>query len=884
MFRRLAYMVRQSRNDAELREEMEAHRQLRAAHLRREGLTPEDAVQASRRALGNVLLAREDAREVWLGSWAAWSQDIRFGLRTLRINPAFTVAAVLTLALGIGVNAGIFTVINGLALRGLSAPDENTLVSIAQTVTGGEGVSTTGAGTFSTSEYHAYRQRTQALSGVLAYGRAPETTLGGRVPQVILGAVVSCNYFDVLRQPPALGRGLVPQDCAPGASPVVILTDDLWRTRFSADRAVVGRTIILNRQPFAIVGVAAEGTYTGAPFGARIAGYIAPFTAEPLLRPGQARYADDNQRWLSLLGRRRDGVSLDQVRADLSLIAVQMDQQQPRRRTTLTVERPTAVPSEMRGMTAAAAAVLMGAFACILLMACANVANLVLARGTARAQEIAIRMSIGASRGRVVRQLVAESLLVAVAAGLVGSLAAVWSFQWLLAAAVPALIPPGLPFHFALNLSPDMRVVSFVVLLTMVTGLLFGLGPAIHVTNPDLDTALKQQTTDAGGGRRGGRLRGVLVGVQVALCMTLTIAAGLLVRALYVTYTVDPGFQFRDVAFVSLESAFAGADRDTPDVLRERLTTVIEALPGVAGFAFTDQEPLGDDSAGMAIRLPGEQKNHVRRAEMQAVTPAYFEVLELPIVRGRTFTIAEMADAPSMFRPAIISEATARNLWPDGDPLGKTLLWEDTTLHVVGVAADAQVGTIGAIDPYYVYLPGSGPVLLVKSRIDLDVMASNISGAIRLLDPDLVVPVFPLEATLSWWRGISRTVATLGVGLGALALVLASVGIYGVVTYAVTTRYREIGIRIALGACTRDVLAMVLRQTMRPVVIGAVMGTAVAAALSRVLTVALFGVSPADPMALGGGALLVVTVALASALLAARPATRADLWATLREN
>ena len=877
--RRLAYLLRQSRHDAELREEIEAHRVLRAAQMERDGLSPPEAADASRRAIGNVLLAREDARDVWLGSWSTWWQDARYGLRTFRKNPMFTAVAGVTLALGIGVNAGMFTIVNGVLFRDLPAPDPHELVSIAQAVTGVPDL--INAGGFSASEYYALRDRNQTLSGVLAVGNAMgETTLGGDAPQKIYGALVSCNYFTVLRQPPALGRELTARDCEAGAAPVIVLGRDLWRTTFASNPEIVGRTIELNRQRVTVVGVAAEGTYQGP---IRL-GYFAPITAGRLLSPSDVRYENDKFLWLTLIGRQRDGADIRQIRAELDVIAAQIDRQQPGRSTVLTIDRAKAltVPPAARGAAAGAATVLMAAFGFILLIACANVANLLLARGTSRSQEIEIRLSLGASRARVVRQLLTESLLLASAGGLVGSAVAFWSFRTLIALAVPALVPPDFPMVPTWDLSPDVRVVLFAVALTFGTGILFGLTPALHVSKPDLHASMKQDSAGAGSSRRGMRLRAVLVSVQVALCMVLMIAAGLLLRGLYVTYTTDPGFTYKNVAYVSLESAHEGYSPEQTAARQKRLISDVAALPGVEAVAYADQEPLGDDFAPIAIRLPGEDERDARQGEVTAVAQDYFSVLELPLVRGRAFTNDEVWNERSGARPAIVSAATARNLWPGGDPIGRTFLSNSDTFHVVGVAADAQVSSLGRVDPYYVYVPGGGASLLIKSRADFGTMASSIRAAVRALDPSLVVAVVPLEATLGWWRGISTTATALAGGLGMLALILASVGIFGVVSYSVTGRYREIGVRIALGATARNVLTMMLRQTMRPVCVGAVIGVVAASAVSRILSSVLFGVSPADPIGLGGAALLVLGVALAAGVMAVRPATRADPTVMLR--
>ena len=887
--RRLAYLLRQSRHDADLREEIEAHRSLRAAHLEREGLTPQQAADASQRAIGNVLLAREDVRDLWLGSWDTWWQDVRYGTRTFARSPSFTAVAVITLALGIGLNTGIFTVVNAMLFRGLSAPDAHELVAISQSV---QGVAEfAGQRTFSTSDYFAYRDRAQTLSGLAAFANARgEATLGADTPRKVLGLLVSCNYFAVLQQPPALGRPLAAHDCAPAADPVIVLNYDLWRTAFASDAGIVGRTVQLNRQRVTVVGVAAEGAGDGSPVRG---GYLAPLSAGRLLSSGDTRYDDPRALWLNLLGRRKQDVGLNQVQAELDVIAAQIDRQQPGRTTALTIERATDaiaswLPADRRSTATGAGAVLMAAFGFILLIACANVANLLLARGTSRGQEIGIRVSLGASRARVVRQLVTESLLISLAGGLLGSVVAVWSFQMLAELAVPALLPPWFPLALTIDVSPDLRVLSFAVVVTVATGILFGLVPALQISKPDLHAVMKQDSAGTGTSRRSGRLLATLVGVEVALCMVLMIAAGLVLRGLYVTYTVDPGFAYRNVAFVSLESVFDGFSPEESDARRRRLLSDLETLPGVEAVASTDQEPLGDDMAPALFRLPGESDRQSRAGEVITASQDYFSVLELPIVRGRAFTEDEVENPMREPRPVILNATTARNLYPGGDPIGQTLLWERPgmnvidTLHVVGVAADAQVTNLGQIDPYFAYVPGEGGAVLVKGRSDIATTISAVHGAVRAVDPALLVTVLPLEATLGWSRGISRTMASLFGGLGALALVLSAVGIYGVVSYAVTQRYREIGLRMALGATARTVLGMVLRQTMRPVVIGAAIGVAAALGMSRVLTSVLFGVSPADPVGLSGGALLVLSVALMAGVVAARPVSRADPTAALR--
>ena len=771
-----------------------------------------------------------------------------------------------------------------MLFRDLPVPDAHELVSIHQTVEGGDYSGTSGQGTFTIAEYRAYRDRSQSLVGLLAHASPRETTLGGDAPRRIFGSIVSCDYFAVLEQPPAVGRALNGADCEPGAEPVVLLGHDLWTTTFGADAGIVGRTVELDRNPFTVVGVAGEDAYGASPLRA---GYFAPLSAEPLLWPGQSRFQDERHRWLYLIGRRDAAAGIEQVQAELAVIAAQIDQTEPGRATTLGIARSKPnmmLPPDMQRVATGTAAILLVAFGMILLIACANVANLVLARGTTRAREIGIRLSLGASRARIVRQLLAESVLISITGGLLGSAIALWLFQSAFAVAIPAIIPPEVPGVVPnLDLSPDFRVLWYALALTLATGILFGLAPALHVSRQDVNTVVKQ---NAGSDRSGGRLRGILVGTQVAVSMVLMIATGLVLRGLQATYTIEPGFTYENVAHLSF-----GTDGGPGEILDQRLMDEVAELPGVESVAFATQTPLGEARMGTLVRLPGESEDEGRMAERDLVTADYFSLLEIPVLRGRTFTPAEIANAYSEAgtRPAVVSETTARNLWGESDPIGRTLLRHGfpgdaaVTLTVVGMVADAQLSALGRVDPYYVFEPRQpGGELLVKSRNGFDAIASELRAIVQARDPSLAFRVLPLEGNLAYFRGLSGIITTLFSGLGLLALVLASVGIYGVVAYTVARRYREIGIRMALGAEARNVLGLILRRTMRPVVIGAGVGIVAAVAVSRMLSLVLFGVSPTDPAGLAGSALLVVGVALAAGVIGARPATRAEPTSVLR--
>jgi predicted permease len=812
--------------------------------------------------------------------FAHLGNDVRYAARRLSTSPGFTVAAIATIALGVGINTGIFSVINGVLFRDIPAPDSRELVSIAQTI---EGVPDREGNVFmgllSTAEYQAYRDRSETLAAVMGHSEPIGTMLGGaEAPRQIGGLLVTCAYFDVLEQQPAMGRGLTEQDCRTGADPVVVLGHEFWMTTYAADPTIIGRTVELSRQLFTVVGIAPERIYSGM-FRAQ---FFAPVSAQPLLLPDENTYENDQASWLFLIGRRNSGI--DEVRAELGVIAAQIDQEQAGRSTTLTVERakPLTIPPFVRGAAMAAGAVVMTAFGLILLIACANVANLLLARGAMRSREFAVRLALGASRARVMRELLIESMLLSVAGGVLGSVLAFWSFQALVAVALPTIMPVGLP-SLALDASPDIRVLWVTLALTFGTGLLFGLAPALHASKPDLHSVMKQDSAGAGSGRRG-RLQATLVGAQVALCMVLMIGAGLLLRGLYAAHTVDPGFDYRDVTVLSYDYV-EDTGHDDDDAFWLRLMEEIGALRGTEAVAYTMREPLGDDFVQIAVRLPGQGENEARFAELNSVTPGYFSAIGLPLLLGRSFTDADLTEDGR--RTAIVSESTARNLWPGADPIGQTLLWDgarddEVSLTIVGVVKDAQVRTLGQIDPYYVYLPDRvGEKLLVKSRADFAATAAGIRGVVRALDPSLPVPVYPLEANVDRWQGISGLVTTLAASLGALALVLAAVGIFGVVAYFVSRRYREIGIRMALGARPRDVVGLILRRTMRPVVVGAVFGVAAAIAISGILSSVLFGVSPVDVIGLGGTTLFVLAVAVAAGALPARRATRVDLIATL---
>lgn len=809
--------------------------------------------------------------------------DLRYAVRSLSRRRGFTVATIVTIALGVGLNMGIFSIINGVLFRDLPAPHAHELVSIYQTLEAPGLAGVAAPASLTTAEYEAIREGSSTLSGIVGLSEA-SAVLGGPAQQQTFGLLVTCDYFAVLEQPPAIGRALSESDCRPGADPVVVLSHGLWTSTFAADPTIVGRSIELDQRLFAVVGVAREDTYSGR----FRAAFFAPISTEPLLSD-EGRYGSDGN-WLTLIGRRADGVGIDQVRAELAVIAAQFDLERPGRSASLSVEpaKPDVLPPFVRGPALGGATVLMTAFGLILIIACANVANLLLALGTARSREFGVRLSLGAGRTRLMLQLLTESVLLSIVGGVLGSLLAFWSFQALLTLAIPTVLPVGLP-PLVVDASPDLRVLTVTLVLMLGTGILFGLAPALHASRTDLHSIMKQDSAGAGGSRRAGRLQGVLLGAQVALCMVLIIGAGLLLRGLHAAQTVDPRFDAGGVTVLSYDYAEDTGHRDDP-AFWQRLREEIVALPGVEAAAYASREPLGDDFGYTAIRLPAEDDSELRSAVPNFVGAEYFSVVGLPVVRGRTFAEGDFASGASGTRAAIVSESTARNLWGDADPIGRTLVQrigfgpeQVAQLRVVGVVGDGQVSSLGRIDPYYVYLPRrSSEKLLVRSRLGFAATAAAIREVVRKLDPGLPAPIYPLEANLDRWRGISGLTTMLAGALGAVALGLAAVGIYGVVAYFVGRRFREFGVRLALGARAASIYALTLQRTMRPVAVGAAIGVAGAVAASGILSSVLFGVSPLDPLGFGGAALFVLGIALAAGAWAARRAVRVDPVVTLR--
>jgi predicted permease len=599
-----------------------------------------------------------------------------------------------------------------------------------------------------------------------------------------------------------------------------------------------------------------------------------------LLERGTDWFEKPDMSWLVLLGRTKSGVSRSQVRADMAVIAGRIDQLTPGRKTKLQIETGTFLSMpEARKYITIVGVVLLAAVGMVLLIACANVANLLLARAASRQKEIAIRLSVGASRGRLIRQLLTESMLIALLGGALGSLIAVWSFEAIMDFILSHL-PHGTP-PLAVGVGPDIRVLGYALLLTLITGIVFGLVPAWQASRPDVNTALKQ--SGIGGKSADGFLRHALVGTQVAVSMVLLIAAGLLLRGLYQAQTIDPGFEMKNVAVVSFDLRGQGYDDARAGLFQRQALDRLAALPGVDTVAEAGNSPLSDSHRGTVFSLPGQPGDY--QVELNEVSPEFFSLLGIPIVRGRNLTGTEARTGAPV---TIVTESTARRFWPNQDPIGKIVRMDDKSdMQVIGVAKDAQVSHLARSNETFLYLP-AGPKqqvrmqLLVHGVDGFASMAAGIRAAIHSIDPGLVVDVARLEDNLEFWRGPSRIAAILAGALGALGMLLACVGVYGVVSYAVSRRVREIGIRMTLGADAHEVRSLILRQAMRPVAIGALVGIAGCAAVSQILSGMLFGLSSHDPVAFVVVPLVLLSVALAASYIPARRATQVDPMIALR--
>jgi putative ABC transport system permease protein len=802
-----------------------------------------------------------------------WMQDVRFAVRLLRKSPGFTTIGIVSLAIGIGANTTIFSIANALLLRplpGLAAPER--LLDIGRTRRG------SGFDTASYANYRDIRERSQTLEGVFAARIEPmPMSLGGSDgAERIYGTLVSANYFEVLGTLAHAGRLLRNDDDVEGNAPVAVISFDLWQRRFAADQRIVGSAATINGHPFTIVGVAQPG-FRGttilepdlwAPISARAA--AAPRLGPDLLKERRAN-------WLVLGARMKPGVEAAQVNAELAAIGAALAREYPQANEQVgyRASRLAVVPGQIQ-IVAGFVGILMALVGLVLLAACANVTGMLLARGAAREREMAVRVAIGAGRGRLLRQLLTETLILFAAAGAAGVVLTTWLTSVLVA------VLPQLPMPIAFDVPMDWRVLGFAVAVSLVASLLSGLAPALQATREDLVPALKSEGL---GGAHRTRLRNAFVVAQITVSLVLIVAAGLLLRALQRATDIDPGFNSVNVDVVSLDLSLAGyTDASGPAFIREAIARA-RAMPNVEVATAAVDLPLDGGRKGFGrVRVPGRPQlpdgADAFRADWNIVEPGFFDTLKLRLVRGRDFT---EADTAASLPVAIVNEALARSAWPAEDPIGKQLEVSSAVgpgtqmLTVVGVAAGARLLWLNELAQGYLYVPltqrYTDRISLLVRTGDGRSTIGEMRTIIRSMNPNLpVTEAMPLSQITAVSLIPQRLAAAVAGSLGVVALLLAAIGIFGVTSYAVSRRTREIGIRMALGATREAVRGLVLRQALALAGTGVAAGLAIAAAASKLLESLLFGVSGLDPVTFAGACALFTAVTLIATYVPARRA------------
>jgi predicted permease len=900
---RLYGLLRKNRIEQEMDDEMRFHLLMRTRENIERGMRPDEAEREARRRFGNVGRIKDLARDIKGGGFMeTLLQDLRYGARMLLKAPGFTAVAALTLALGIGVNTAIFTVFD-IVLRPLPVKDPDTVVTLD--------CGTSDCRWFSYPDYAYFRDNAQVFSGLIA--RGPEQILlNGRdaseETRRVNAEFVSDNFFSTLGVGAILGRTFTPEEnSAAGKQPVVVLSHHFWQSHFGGDLNAIGQALRFQGKPFTVIGVMARG-FAGIGRGPETYDLWLPLRMRPEVGSGSGANVDffgsHDNRWLMLTGRLKPGRTLEDARAEMKLLSGQLSsaypQLDPKKSAQQKIVRVTPaarLPADDRVFWPVMGVVL-GATGLVLLIACSNIANLLLARAAVRGREIGVRLCLGASRGRVIRQLMTESLLLAGIGGVTGLSLAWWSARFIVAA-VLSRVEDDKIVAAALNLNPDARILAFTLLLSLLSAIAFGLAPALRTTRLDLVATIKDEGAALGRLIGRSRLRNGLVIAQVAVCLTLLMVAGLLLRGLTRAVTMDPGFETKNVLVLELNLGESGYTQARAEQFKRDLSARLAIMPGVQSVA-PGGSPMWDGNYA-TISAPASGGAEGRRydgAPYLNVSHNYFETVGLRIVRGRGFTEEETRAGAAV---AVVSESTARNLWPGADPLGKELRMESkvkssqpgavelSTIQVIGVARDVHSWRrIGEIPPLKFFRPSEGlsDPGLVRTAGDARKIKPLVMAAIRELDPSLIADIETLEETIAMSNRVRATdvVSLLATVLGLLALFLSMIGIYGVMSYVVGQRTREIGIRMALGAHGRDVMKLVIRHGMWLVLVGMIIGTAASLAVSRLLKSFLFGLSATDPMTFGIIPPLLAAVALLACYVPARRAAKVDPMIALRAN
>ena len=826
-------------------------------------------------------------------------QDLRFGLRSLTKHRGFTVVALITLALGVGANSTIFSVINATLMRSVPVSQPDKLVYVFN---GSPGT------IFSYPDYSELRDQNKSLDGLMAWGGITASLNSNDKTDLVNGAIVTGNYFQVLGIGAAKGRIInADDDTTPGAHPVVMISYGLWQRRFGGDQNIAGKQILLNGNNFTIVGVAPKD-FVGAEFGIVRDVYV-PMMMQSIIRPPRGGYSGEmdpdllkkrGSRWLFAVGRMKPGVSAEQAQADLALIANQQAAAYPQTNRNRTVQvlgfNQTDNPQQQQQL-GSVARLLMAVVGLVLLIACANIANLLLARGSARGKEIAVRLAIGATRSRIMRQLLTESLLLAALGGVLGLLLTWWATSSLRAMPPPAGALPLVP-----QFTIDLRVLLFTSVLALVAGIIFGMAPALRISRPALVPALKDDSWSSRERRSYFNLRNLLVVTQVALSAVLLIVAGLFLRSLRFAQAIDPGFDSDRIVTVPLNINLLRYTKPQGRDFYRQSVERVEAVPGVEAASLARNLPLGGGSSVRSLFIEGREGpdtesrsenagsagNDANSINVNVVGPKYFQLMGIPLLRGRDFSVHDTDDQPGVI---VVNESFVKRHLPGQEVLGRRISFNGIKgpwKEIVGVVRDSKYIGLSESPMPFVFLPlqqnhETGMTLVVRARGNPSTIVAAVRNEVQSIEKNLPISN-PMP--MSEWIGNSLYAARMGAMLlgifAALALALASIGLYGVMSFAVSQRTRELGIRMALGARATDVFKLVLRQGFGLIMSGVVLGLVVSLAVTRLLASFLYGIKATDAITFAVIPIVLTIVAGIACYIPARRATKVDPLIALR--
>jgi putative ABC transport system permease protein len=853
--RKIRALVRRGTLDRELAEEIETHRAL---------LEQSAGRHAAQKLMGNITLAREDSREMWAFRQLDWiAQDVRHALRGLRRSPVFTAMAIASLALGIGANTAIFSFVNAILLRRLPVPEPERLVTFGEIYRGQRA-----GAVWNMPAVDELAKRASAFDGVFGWFSKAVSFSTGDTPEWVNGEIVTGQYFRTLKVRPAIGR-LFDDDDVRNATgnPVCVLSYAFWQREFAGMPGVVGQTVFLNGHSYRVLGVTERGFY-GAVLQRRF-DVVVPATRVGDVMPAFAGFDWRNRlAWLSPMARLRPDISRIQAEKETERLAPDW-----RNRQVSLADGSQGI-EPMRSSFGQPVLALMAVVALVLLVACANLANLLLARAQARAKEFAVRLSIGASRARLMRQLLVESVLLALGGGAAGIALAFWIGRTLL-----AFLNTGRATGYALHLDPDARVLAFSIVLSFATAILFGWAPAWQATRPDLLPALQQES---GASVSRVLLRRSLVAIQIALSLVIVFGAGLLTRTLRTLATVDLGFQADRVIAMHVDPAADGHSVVEVSAILDEILRRARDLPGVKSASLAATPPNSSMGISMSVGVPGfvpKDGSGEVVVYFNFISPHYFETLGQRLLRGRDFEARDNKDTP---RVAIVNQKFAGHYFGGRDPVGGKLRMEGREIEIAGVVADARDQSVRREPQETVYLPEkqsqtSGLTILVRTADDPRRIIPSLLGIVQSIDRRLpVFSVHTLDVDVQAGLSTERILGLLSTLFAALATLLAGIGLYGVLAYSVLRRTREIGVRIAIGAQKRDIARLFARESLTLVLAGLAIGAPVALGSARALKTLLFGVGPAD--------LVTLLLSLIVLALAALLATWIPLWRAARVN